>query len=200
MPQFREQPADAFDNVCECPSPNGPAKIFPGNCDSNKFSNWLTKTLENSDPSENDIFGCAVSDIGTHSLRKGAATYVCGLGYGVDSITVKLRMDHTIGSVDDKYIYSQGGSDKCVGRCVVGLDQDSSDFSVLPPYFIDLTDVNFQEVVPIENWSKSNASFRSAIPFMIASIIHHWDWLAKNLPSGHPLFFSSICTMNYKEK
>ena len=25
-------------------------------------------------------------------------------------------------------------------------------------------------------------------------------FLAVNLPTGHPLFFSSICTMNYKEK
>ena len=69
--------------------------------------NFLIKILETSDLNENDIFGCATSDINTHYLQKGTATYCCGLGYGVDSITEKLSINQTICSVEDKYIFSQ---------------------------------------------------------------------------------------------
>ena len=108
-----------------------------------------------------------INNVGLLSL-KTTSTY--------NSTISAIKYMHEIS--EDKRDHAENPEPIILSRCVVSLDQDSPDFSVLPPYFIDLTDVNFQEVVPVENWSKSNTSFKSAIPFMIASIIHHWDfWL-----------------------
>jgi len=55
---------------------------------------------------------------GTHSLRKGAATYVDGLTDGPDSDTIKLRMEHKLDGSDFRCIFRGSGADKYVGRSV----------------------------------------------------------------------------------
>lgn len=44
---------------------------------------------------------------------------------------------------------------------------------------------------------KASVSLRGAIPFFIASVIHHWEWLESNLPKHHPFFTSKIYQGKY---
>ena len=164
-----------------------PSKIFYGPCGNQRFSMWLTRALNRMTDEEIAELGCPPRDLGTHSFRKGAATYVCGLVDGPHTDSVKLRMDHTIGSTDDRYIHIQAGSDKRVGRCVTGLDSNNDDFCYLPPLFTDFDGVSFADVLPDGRLENSNESLKSAIPFMIASVIYHSEWLENNLPVGSSL-------------
>lgn len=176
-----------------------PAKLFPGEADKN-FCAWLGKIIKNP-TNEDDLayLGTDPEEIGTHSLRKGAATYVCGLTEGPQSDTIKLRMDHTIGKVDDKYFNIQAGADKLVGRCVTGLNLNSLDITVLPPLFIDMEGVDFDKVLPHGNIKSASPSLKLAIPFLIASVVFHWDWIKANLPSNHKIFSSKFATGNFGE-
>ena len=80
-----------------------PAMIFPGDSAEKNFGTWPIKTIKTPGNEEDLTYlGSDPDEIGTHPLRKGAATYVCGLTEGPQSDTVKLRMDHTIGKVDEK--------------------------------------------------------------------------------------------------
>lgn len=169
-----------------------PSKIFYGSCGEHRFSQWLKRRMEEMTPEEISELGCPASEIGTHSLRKGAATYACGLTNGPHSDSVKLRMDHTIGGTDDKYINIQAGADKMVGRCVTGLDSNSDDFCYLPPTFVNYDGVNFAHVLPDGRLENASPSLRAAIPFLIASVIFHAEWLENNLPRTHPYFSSKL--------
>ena len=41
---------------------------------------------------------------------------------------------------------------------------------------------------------------KSALPYLVASFIFHWDWIAKTLPKSHPFFTSLIFSQNYMHK
>lgn len=174
-----------------------PSKIFYGPCGNERYINWLARLMRRLRPSEIAELGCPPTEIGTHSLRKGAATFVCGLVDGPHSDSVKLRMDHSIGSVDDRYIHIQAGTDKRVGRCVSGLDINNDDFCYLPPLFTNFDGVRFEKVLPYGRLQNASPSLKAAIPFMIASVIYHSDWLEKNLPKNHPYFTSKIYTEGF---
>jgi len=128
--------------------------------------------------------------IGTHSLRKGAATYVDGLKDGPNTDSIKLRMEHRLEGCDHRYIFRGAGNDCHVGRSVSGLDTSSVDMGALPPHFKNHVDVS--EVISISIVSRASNSFKSAFPFLVASVVYHWEWLLNNLPETHPFFFSRI--------
>ena len=169
--------------------------IFEGVSAESKFSNWLQNKMANLNLEEIARLGCRPKDIGTHSFRKGASTFACGVTDGPQYEIVNLRMEHTNGGVKDRYIFRQAGADKFVGRTVCGLDLTSSDFAILPPHFIDLNDVDFAQILPVDALSVENPGFLSAIPFLIASVIYHWDWIKATLPPRHSIFYSKIVTL-----
>ena len=188
--------------VCsETPATDEVFKVFSGGSGNTRFSEWLNATLKPLDKDQNAVAQLENSpiDFGTHSLRKGSATYVCGITGGPDSDSVKLRMEHSIGSTDDRYIYRQAGSDKYVGRAVSVLPPRTADFTMLPPHFIDPT-FKVDEVISSNFLNMANNSLKSALPFLVASVIYHWNFICKNLPANHPFFNSVIYTHNYQRK
>ena len=46
-----------------------------------------------------------------------------------------LRVGWSMGSVKEKYIHYEKAGDQYVGRVVSGLNVNSADFAVSPPYF-----------------------------------------------------------------
>ena len=177
---------------------SSPAILFPGGSTNKNYCAWLYKLIKSPNP-EIDLsnLGSNPDEIGSHSTRKGAATYVCGLTEGPQSDTIKLRMDHTIGKVDDTYFHIQCGADKLVGRAVNGLNMNSLDFNVLPPVFINMEGVDFVDVLPAGNIKNASESLKLAIPFLIVSVVYHCDWLTENLPWNHKLFSSKFACGNY---
>jgi hypothetical protein len=102
------------------------------------FSNWLKKVVRAMTAEELLELGMEADDIGTHSVRKGAGTYCSSQPSGPNPQSIRLRMDHSIGSVESRYIFEGEGTDQMLGRVVAGLDFNTLDFASLPPRFQDI--------------------------------------------------------------
>jgi hypothetical protein len=92
------------------------SKVFRGAAFEVSFSNWLHKTVQALSAEEALLLGSAVEDIGTHSIRKGTGTAANSQPGGPSATSVRLRMDHTLGGVEDRYIYEGEGSDQLLGE------------------------------------------------------------------------------------
>jgi hypothetical protein len=113
----------------------------------------------------------------------------------ISAVQVYLRAGWKLGNVQDRYIFAGPGGDQIVGRAVAGLPTNDRNFAILPPHFT-LDDVELINTIGWENIMHSYASypscFRRVIPFLLASILFHLDWLKENLSDGHPLWNSRL--------
>ena len=103
-----------------------------------------------------------------------------------------------------RYIFEGQGGDQFVGRAATGLNLNDSRFACLPPHF----DFSGGPVLSLAEWEDIlpgystfyPAEFRAAIPFLLASIIFHRQWLRANLSAQHPIFYSRIFTSGITTK
>lgn len=100
-------------------------KLFPGSNQYERFRRLVfTRLLPSSD--------CW----GTHSIRKGSATYCTnGCTDGPSISSVYLRAGWKFPGVGDTYIKYQHAGDQHVGRVASGLPFTDSSFAILPPFF-----------------------------------------------------------------
>ena len=74
---------------------------------------------------DNQDLGASKEDLGSHSNRKGAASYLCGLSVNLSAVNIFLQAGWSVGAVQDRYIFSGPGGDQIVGRANAGLDPNS---------------------------------------------------------------------------
>lgn len=143
-----------------------------------------------------DMFGITPEMLGTHSNRKGAATYCASGSTACPSITaIILRAGWAMGGVSGTYLKFQDAGDQHVGRTLAGLACDSPDFAILPPFFKPETE---EEVELIRKHVRTcfptmhnhHAAMGEILQFCLASLVYHHKtgWLKKNLGDGHYLF------------
>jgi hypothetical protein len=174
-------------------------QLYNGKNSEQRFGKIL-KVILNLIDSQLITLGANVGDIGTHSNRKGAASFVLNLSSTISPVNVYLRAGWSLGNVQDRYIFAGAGGDQLMGRAVSGLPINSKDFAILPPHFSDV-DIEF-----IKNYGWDNVlegyqyypkSFQRVIPYLLASLIHHIGWLRSELGHCHPLWnqrlFSAVC-------
>lgn len=89
--------------------------IFLGNS-YDVFQNWLQVAV-----SALNELGLKVEDFGTHSFRKGIATYAAGFIGGPSIIAIFLRAGWSLGQVHDRYLTYADGGDQFCGRVACGL-------------------------------------------------------------------------------
>jgi hypothetical protein len=70
-------------------------------------------------------------------------------------------------------------------------------FGLLPPRFAtesisDMEANDFANIIP--GYSNYPATFRTIIPYLLASLVHHSQWLRENLRQDHPIFNSRVFT------
>lgn len=70
-------------------------------------------------------------------------------------------------------------------------------FANLPPHFDtgfgrEFTQEQWEEILP--TYSDLPKSFRTALRFMLASVVFHAHWLRENLPQEHPIFLTPLFT------
>ena len=94
----------------------------------------------------------------------------------------------SLGGVIPAYIHIQDGGDQSAGRSICGLSPVDADFSILPPRFKVNATVNFADAVV--GYETYPANFNIVIPYIIASVVHHRQFLFDNLPTDDPLFHS----------
>src|SRR5581483_7587435 len=152
----------------------------------------MKRILSQLSPAEIALLDCVARYLGLHSPRKGACSYCGGLVGGPDYCAICLRGGWSLGDVRDRYHFPQTGSDQFVGRAVVGLPFHSNQFAVLPPHF-DASTLSFLEeegvwptILPL--YGKYPQGFSLALPFLLASLIHHEPFLRATLSPQHALF------------
>jgi hypothetical protein len=169
-----------------------PNKLFPGGKQYDRYHKALKRLLE--DPvvkAELKGRGIDPSQIGTHSVRKGAATYCAsGLTAGPSMAAIQLRAGWTLEGVQNRYIRYEGAGDQVVGRTVSGLPYTTVDFAILPPFFRvsgDLLKTAIDECFP-----RAPETLHGVLKFCVASVLHHTDFLRATLPANHLLFSTPL--------
>ena len=144
------------------------------------FSKWLSAAL-----SEVDLLGASENDFGTHSFRKGIASYCAGMLDGPPVVSIFLRAGWSLGQVQDRYFHYVPGGDQLIARLACGLNyHDGGQFAVLPPHFgqCPLTTEEWSEVLP--GYDNLSVNFQGCLPYLLASLVHHWDWLNEKNDEG----------------
>ena len=177
----------------------GTMQLFIGTDSKGRFCSLLHTVLDLLTAMQRALLGCEVDDIGAHSTRKGSSSYSLGQVGGPNAPTVFLRMNHTMGNVRDRYIFQCDGGDQLCGRMVVGLPFDSIEFAVLPPHFNNaasalLTDDFWTGILP--DYMAYPTGVKAALPFLLASLLYHEDFLRETLPEGHLLFNMPVFAQN----
>lgn len=167
--------------------------MFGGGSPENKFSKWLTGLYDSFSEARQMEMGLMLDELGTHSFRKGAATYAQSKNSGPSMISIYHRAGWSIGNVQQRYIFPTEAGDQMVGRILSGLDWNSTDFGMLPARFgCSLSTVEWEAVAP--GYNNYPACFQAAVPYLVASVVYHSGWLRDNLPSTHPYFQSLLYT------
>ena len=172
--------------------------IFAGDAES-RFSKWLANIC-----SKNKELlltqGIDISSIGTHSFRKGIASFLSGTPGGPTAISIYLRAGWSLGPVQSRYILEGEGGDQVCGRAASGLPLTDVSFANLPPHFLH----SYEDCLSSEEWEEFlpgykkfyPSNFREVIPYLLASLIYHQPYLVTLSLSnpGHPLFLQRIWT------
>ncbi|KAF0730381.1 hypothetical protein Ae201684P_013259 [Aphanomyces euteiches] len=178
---------------------DGKHQLFVGTDNKGRFGRTLRRILMSLSDHELQALGCDAQDIGTHSLRKGSSTYALAQINGPTPVSVYLRMGQSLGRLKDRYIHFGEGADQLCGRMICGLPFDSERFTVLPPHFDPsvcalLTNSFWRDLV--SGYELYPRAAQSILPYLLASIIHHEQYLRENLDSKHPIFTSRLFSAN----
>ncbi|DBA02200.1 TPA: hypothetical protein N0F65_004835 [Lagenidium giganteum] len=104
--------------------------LFPGSKQKSRFCKILARALTQDDQSS--------VEYGSHSVRKGVATFACGGNTCGPSVSVCLRCGWSIGGEQDRYFRYEAAGDQVLSRVVAGLDLNKSGYAALPPHFLDV--------------------------------------------------------------
>jgi hypothetical protein len=171
-------------------------KLFPGDNQDDRLGNTIRRALESqSGKHALEVEGREAKDFGTHSLRKGATTFVSsGSTACPPAAAIQRRGGWTMGHILDVYIRFEAAGDQFVGRSVAGLPSMSPKFGILPPFFVisspqDRIVVN--DAVRLCFHGLPDRLFRVAEQ-CLASCVYHSEWLLQQLPSNHLLFTTPL--------
>ena len=178
-------------------------RIFHGDSES-RFSKWLTRLCAgNKELLRNQ--GVDISMIGTHSFRKGIATFLSGSPGGPTAIAIYLRAGWSLGPVHSRYILEGEGGDQVCGRAATGLPLTDTSFANLPAHFLKadngVTTEEWERILPGYS-TYYPLSFREVIPYLLASLVYHSVYLQELQSSHprHPLFLQNVWTSGILEK
>ncbi|RHY55992.1 hypothetical protein DYB38_013080 [Aphanomyces astaci] len=165
-------------------------KLFPGAAQKDRFGKQLAKLLSHPDPT------CGRSEYGTHSIRKGAATFACSGSTGGPSIvSVCLRCGWSLGNVLERYMHYEGAGDQFLGRVMAGLPINDASFAILPPHFKMPFDSDVSSAINKVFPSLSRVpALHSVLAFCLSSWAHHAQALEMLIPKSHPIFYSRVFT------
>ena len=139
--------------------------------------------------------GLSMQDIGTHSWRKGSASFAaCGTTAGPSIVSICIRAGWKISNVLKRYLSMENAGDWFLGRVVTGLPLYDKKFSVLPPRFKqdmsedDRAFVDSTLAIVFPNPEKWGDHMVPIFRHLLATLAWHDEYL-QSLPKTH--FFRS---------
>jgi hypothetical protein len=132
-------------------------------------------------------------------LRKGAISLASSILDGPGASSIHLRAGWSLGNVQDRYIFADAGSDQFIGRCLNNFSLTETSFAILPPHFAPnqrlfetAVDENAGWASILHRHDELPMDFKSALRFLLASLVYHQDWIRANFSPQHPLFQSPV--------
>lgn len=166
--------------------------LFQGGTQENRFGTMLRSALQTEEGREIcRAEGIRPEDIATHSLRKGAATWVLSFAEANPS-ALFLRAGWTLGSTKDRYVHYSITGDQTIGRLVSGLPIHQSNFAILPPHFESHNSTVSETIQRCYPHLVCQTNMGSILRFCLASVIYHLDFLKEKLPSRDYFFQSAL--------
>lgn len=162
-----------------------PGSVFPGANQKLRFGKALSGLLKTSGLSDG---------YGTHSVRKGVATFACGGSTGGPSVvSVCLHCGWSLGGVQDRYFRYEAAGDQFLGRVVAGLPLNDAKFASLPPHFAFDNDALVDKCVKTMFPSlETDLNMHKILHLCLASLVYHADYLVDILPKEHPLLATTV--------
>ena len=121
-------------------------------------------------------------------------------------MTIFLRAGWSLGQVQDRYITHCDGGDHLCGRIAAGLNfNQGSQFAVLGARFENCNVLSHTEWLQIApDYDKYPTEFQACLPYFLASIVWHYDWINLknssgdyvNVDAAHPIRSSRLFTSN----
>lgn len=173
------------------PDPSQPC-LFPGSRQYDRYRSILSKVLMQEEVKDAlAAKGLEPGEIGSHSGRKSSASFITsGTTAAPSLVSIKLRGGWGQEGQGDVYFHPDPASDQYIGRLVSGLPIYKPEFAILPPFFTRLTpDVNAAIDLCFPGLP---ARLRETAEFCLASLVWHSAALQRDLPSVHPLRFTSL--------
>ena len=90
-------------------------RIFDGPNSTARFSDTLQRCIARLPDGNAALLGAEKKQLGTHSVRKGAASYCSGMMNGPSMVQVFLRAGWSLGNVQDRYLFAGAGGDQLTG-------------------------------------------------------------------------------------
>ena len=163
-------------------------KLFAGSAQKDRFGEILSRVFANKE-FQQFLKQCGINpeDLGSHSIRKGSATYASSGSTACPSTTaVHLRAGWALQGVADTYLRYQSAGDQYVGRTVAGLPVDQPEFAILPPFFIEEGPFLAEAIETC--FPQMPEHLYGIAKFALASVVYHREFLKKTLPKTHQLF------------
>ena len=175
--------------------PTSSSALFPGSDQYNRYNKYLRNLLERKEVYVMRNYGVDVGEIGAHSARKGAATYMTS-GYvgGPMQQAVNIRCGWRMSGVTDTYCRYEAAGDQYCGRVVSGLPLFSFRFAVLPPRFI-LDNPELQVALDrlvLTLFPDLSADLWLIVKYGIASLALREEWLRVTMNPTNALFQCAI--------
>ena len=183
-------------------------RLFPGTRQYDRFMYCLHQIVdkytgldEDDQPKLLTSLGIAKGDLGSHSARKGACSFVAsGSTASPPIVAICLRACWSLGPVKERYLHYEAGGDQYTGQVVSGRNMLTVEFAKSPPYFH--VDANKKrEIVSLIrsymiNGDRLPASRLHLLQFLLASLCYHRETLNSKLHPKNQLrssvFFNSI--------
>ena len=147
-------------------------RVFDGPDNKARDSDTLQRCIAQVQPGDIGLLGGHKKQLGTHSVRKGAATFCIGIVNGPSAVQVFLRAGWSLGKVQDRYLFAGGGGDQLTGRVLSGLPFNHVSFAALPPHFTDegrrLND--WESIMP--QHQRYPDIFKQALPHLLAFLCY----------------------------
>ena len=110
----------SFSGIIGAIGGDGEKKIFPGSEQYSRFMRSLKKVVKKN-KNEFESLGIDVDDLGSHSARKGAASYAsAGCTVSPPMTAICLRACWSMGPVKERYLHYEKAGDQFLGRVVTG--------------------------------------------------------------------------------
>ena len=165
--------------------------LFPRTQQKSRFNRLLYEVLMKHEA----IFqahGTDPTEIGSHSIRKGAATYCCaGAIPGPPIVSVCLSVGWTIGKVKERYLKYENSGDQYVRRTLTGISPSSGEFAFSPCYFKPDSNEDFINNLSTFVFPTQDPTLAIFIKHLLASFIYHEEFTTKYTPPESPLMHCS---------